>query len=170
MDRITSSTSNRSLPPSRVSSHGLVSFLKPQDVQRYDQSNGKPGECVVPECNGALPLPEIILEISPPPEPLADGEQPEARECEPPQAVGAQEPGPVEEGLAVPQGAAVVRVNPQAESGNLEDVEAESWSPLAVDNEDNGVGSNPQSPTPPPEDGNSVKKLSIDLPSKSAPR
>ncbi|XP_059894598.1 myosin-binding protein C, slow-type isoform X3 [Gadus macrocephalus] len=133
----------------------------PEPTKKDDQSNGKPGECVVPESNGALPLPEIILEISPPPEPLADGEQPEARECEALQAVGPQEPGPVEEGSAV------VRVNPQAESGNLEDVEAESWSPLAVDNEDNGVGSNPQSPTPPPEDGNSVKKLSIDLPNDS---
>jgi hypothetical protein len=59
-------------------------------------------------------------------EPLADGEQPEAREGELLQAVGPQGPGPVEEGSAV------VRVNPQAESGNLEDVEAESWSPLAV--------------------------------------
>ncbi|XP_056434848.1 myosin-binding protein C, slow-type isoform X6 [Gadus chalcogrammus] len=40
----------------------------PEPTKKDDQSNGKPGECVVPESNGALPLPEIILEISPPPE------------------------------------------------------------------------------------------------------
>ena len=44
----------------------------------------------------------------------------------------ALEPAPVEEGSAVPQCADEVRVNPQAGSGNLEDVEADSWSPLAV--------------------------------------
>ena len=65
-------------------------------------------------------------------EPLADGEPPVAGECEPVQAVGALELAPVEEGSAVPQCAAEVRVNPQAGSGNLEDVEADSWSPLAV--------------------------------------
>ena len=61
---------------------------------------------------------------------LADGEQPEARECEPVQGPG--EPGPVEEGSAAPQCAGGGGVKPQAESGNLDDVETESWSPLAV--------------------------------------
>jgi len=68
-------------------------------------------------------------------EPLAEGEQPQQPgpgECEAVQAVVAEQPGTLAEGPGQPQGAAGVRVNPQAESGSLDDAEADSWSPLAT--------------------------------------
>ncbi|KAF3859270.1 hypothetical protein F7725_021669 [Dissostichus mawsoni] len=75
--------------------------------------------------NGAMPLPEITLEVSPPTEAVADGKEPvetdgkkpEPSEPEPLQAVEAQEPSPTETNTSQPQPGGV-GVKEQAESEN----------------------------------------------------
>ncbi|XP_031714776.1 myosin-binding protein C, slow-type isoform X5 [Anarrhichthys ocellatus] len=96
----------------------------PEPTKKDETSNGQPEESVAPDSNGALPLPEISLEISPPPEAVAegkepvetDGKKPEATEPEPLQAVVAQEPSPIENGSNQPQPGGV-GVKEQTESG-----------------------------------------------------
>ncbi|KAM4614710.1 myosin-binding protein C, slow-type [Polymixia lowei] len=75
----------------------------PEPTKKEETPNGQPEESVAPDSNGALPLPEISLEVSPPP-----------------------------------------------------------------DKDDDAAASTP-SPTPPSEDANSLKKLSIELPNDSIP-
>ncbi|XP_031714774.1 myosin-binding protein C, slow-type isoform X3 [Anarrhichthys ocellatus] len=125
----------------------------PEPTKKDETSNGQPEESVAPDSNGALPLPEISLEISPPPEAVAegkepvetDGKKPEATEPEPLQAVVAQEPSPIENGSNQPQPGGV-GVKEQTESGKSARKEEGPCSP------------------PPTEDANSLKKLSIELP------
>ncbi|TNN63151.1 Myosin-binding protein C, slow-type [Liparis tanakae] len=124
----------------------------PEPTKKDETPNGQPAESVAPDSNGALPLPEISLEISPPPEAVAegkepvetDGKKPEATEPELLQAVVAQESSPTENGSNQPQ-AGGVGVKEQAGSGNS------TCSP------------------PPTEDANSPKKLLIELPNDSVP-
>nr|XP_033470121.1 myosin-binding protein C, slow-type isoform X7 [Epinephelus lanceolatus] len=131
----------------------------PEPTKKDEVPNGQPEESVAPDSNGpALPLPEISLEVSPPPEPVAegkepvetDGKKPEPTEPEPPQPVVAQEPSPTENGSNQPQPIEVV-VNEQAESGSSAVKEEGPCSP------------------PPAEEANSLKKLSIELPNDSVP-
>ncbi|XP_031714771.1 myosin-binding protein C, slow-type isoform X1 [Anarrhichthys ocellatus] len=130
----------------------------PEPTKKDETSNGQPEESVAPDSNGALPLPEISLEISPPPEAVAegkepvetDGKKPEATEPEPLQAVVAQEPSPIENGSNQPQPGGV-GVKEQTESGKSARKEEGPCSP------------------PPTEDANSLKKLSIELPNDSVP-
>ncbi|XP_031714777.1 myosin-binding protein C, slow-type isoform X6 [Anarrhichthys ocellatus] len=50
----------------------------PEPTKKDETSNGQPEESVAPDSNGALPLPEISLEISPPPVwSLGDGQGPD---------------------------------------------------------------------------------------------
>ncbi|XP_015231457.1 PREDICTED: myosin-binding protein C, slow-type isoform X2 [Cyprinodon variegatus] len=130
----------------------------PEPTKKDEMPNGQPEESVAPDSNGAPTLPEISLEVSPPPESVeegkepveTDGKKPEPTGSEPLQAEVAQEQKPVHNGSNQPEPSGV-GVNEQAET-----------SKPAVKKE------GPCSP-PPPEDGNSVKKLSIDLPNDSAP-
>ncbi|XP_030295348.1 myosin-binding protein C, slow-type isoform X12 [Sparus aurata] len=130
----------------------------PEPTKKDETPNGQPEESVAPDSNGALPLPEISLEVSPPPEAVAegkepvetDGKKPEPTEPEPSQAVVAQEPSPVENGSNQPQTGGV-GVKEQAESDNSTVKEEVPCSP------------------PPTEDANSLKKLSIELPNDSVP-
>ncbi|KAM6961861.1 myosin-binding protein C, slow-type isoform 7-T7 [Tautogolabrus adspersus] len=100
----------------------------PEPTKKDETPNGQPEESVAPDSNGALPLPEISLEVSPPPEAVAEGQEPvetdgkqpepaEPAEPEPVQAVVAQEPSPAENGSNQPQ-PVEVGVKEQAESSN----------------------------------------------------
>ncbi|XP_014875218.1 myosin-binding protein C, slow-type isoform X6 [Poecilia latipinna] len=124
----------------------------PEPTKKDETPNGQPEESVAPDSNGAPTLPEISLEVSPPPESVAegkepvetDGKKPEPTGPEPLQAVVAQEQNPVENGSNQREPSRV-GVNDQAESSGP------------------AVKEGTSSP-PPAEDGNTVKKLSIDLP------
>ncbi|XP_030006566.1 myosin-binding protein C, slow-type isoform X3 [Sphaeramia orbicularis] len=74
----------------------------PEPTKKDEMPNGQPEETIAPESNGAPPLPEISLEVSPPPD-------------------------------------------------------------------DDAPAATSPSPTPPAEDGNSLKKLSVELPNDSVP-
>ncbi|KAK5895740.1 hypothetical protein CgunFtcFv8_009407 [Champsocephalus gunnari] len=97
----------------------------PEPTKKDEMANGQPEESVAPESNGAMPLPEITLEVSPPTEAVADGKEPvetdgktpEPSEPEPLQAVEAQEPSPTETNTNQPQPGGV-GVKEQAESEN----------------------------------------------------
>ncbi|XP_031714775.1 myosin-binding protein C, slow-type isoform X4 [Anarrhichthys ocellatus] len=112
----------------------------PEPTKKDETSNGQPEESVAPDSNGALPLPEISLEISPPPEAVAegkepvetDGKKPEATEPEPLQAVVAQEPSPIENGSNQPQPGGV-GVKEQTESGKSARKEEGPCSPPPTD-------------------------------------
>ncbi|XP_029017069.1 myosin-binding protein C, slow-type isoform X5 [Betta splendens] len=114
----------------------------PEPTKKDEMPNGQPEESVAPS------LPEISLEVSPPPEAEAEGKEPletDGKEAEPTepdalQAVGAQDGNGSKRR---PTGG--VGVSEQAEP-------AEG-----------------QCPTPPPEDASSAKKLSVDLPNDSVP-
>ncbi|XP_047194489.1 myosin-binding protein C, slow-type isoform X6 [Hippoglossus stenolepis] len=132
----------------------------PEPTKKDEMPNGQPEESVAPESNGApMPLPEISLEVSPPPEAVAEGQEPvetvgkmpEPPEPEPLQAVEAQEQSPTENGSNQPQPGGV-GVTEQAEAAN------------SAVKEEPGPCSPPQL-----EDANSVKKLSVDLPNDSVP-
>ncbi|XP_051248778.1 myosin-binding protein C, slow-type isoform X1 [Dicentrarchus labrax] len=146
----------------------------PEPTKKDEMPNGQPEESVAPDSNGALPLPEISLEVSPPPEAVAegkepvetDGKKPEPTEPEPLQAVVAQEPSPPENGSNQPQTGGV-GIKEQAESGNSAVKEEGPCSPPPPDDDD--AAATTPSPTPQAEDANSVKKLSIDLPNDSVP-
>ncbi|XP_053200139.1 myosin-binding protein C, slow-type [Scomber japonicus] len=122
----------------------------PEPTKKDETPNGQPES--VPS------LPEISLEVSPPPEAVAEGKEPvetDEKKPEPPkpeplQAVVAQEPSPTENGSNQPQSGGV-GVKEQAESTNSTIKEDDPCSP------------------PSPEDANSLKKLSIDLPNDSVP-
>uniref|UniRef100_A0A3Q3F481 Myosin-binding protein C, slow-type n=1 Tax=Labrus bergylta TaxID=56723 RepID=A0A3Q3F481_9LABR len=99
----------------------------PEPTKKDETPNGQPEESVAPDSNGVLPLPEISLKVSPPPEAVAEGQEPvetdgtqpehaEPAEPEPVQAVVAQEPIPAENGSNQPQ-PVEVGVKEQAESG-----------------------------------------------------
>ncbi|KAL7371039.1 hypothetical protein ABVT39_017021 [Epinephelus coioides] len=147
----------------------------PEPTKKDEVPNGQPEESVAPDSNGpALPLPEISLEVSPPPEPVAegkepvetDGKKPEPTEPEPPQPVVAQEPSPTENGSNQPQPIEVV-VNEQAESGSSAVKEEGPCSPPPAGDDD--APATAPSPTPQAEEANSLKKLSIELPNDSVP-
>ncbi|XP_060885563.1 myosin-binding protein C, slow-type isoform X2 [Labrus mixtus] len=149
----------------------------PEPTKKDETPNGQPEESVAPDSNGVLPLPEISLEVSPPPEAVAEGQEPvetdgtqpehaEPAEPEPVQAVAAQEPGPAENGSNQPQ-PVEVGVKEQAESGNTTEKGEGPCSPRPPD-EDDAAATTP-SPTPRPEEANTLKKLSIELPNDSVP-
>ncbi|XP_069571911.1 myosin-binding protein C, slow-type isoform X2 [Brachyistius frenatus] len=127
----------------------------PEPTKKDETSNGQPEESVAPDSNGAPPLPEISLEISPPPEAVAEGKETvetdgKNPEPEPLQAVVAPEPSTAENGSNQPQpGGAGVKE--QAEST------------------DSAVKEEAPCSSPPPEDVNSIKKLSVELPHDSIP-
>ncbi|XP_056281097.1 myosin-binding protein C, slow-type isoform X2 [Pseudoliparis swirei] len=146
-----------------------------QEPTKKDETpNGQPAESVAPDSNGALPLPEITLEISPPPEAVAegkepvetDGKKPEATEPEPLQAVVAQESSPTENGSNQPQPGGV-GVKEQAGSGNSTVKDEGPCSPPQTDDDD--AAATTPSPTTQAEDANSPKKLLIELPNDSVP-
>ncbi|XP_060885564.1 myosin-binding protein C, slow-type isoform X3 [Labrus mixtus] len=132
----------------------------PEPTKKDETPNGQPEESVAPDSNGVLPLPEISLEVSPPPEAVAEGQEPvetdgtqpehaEPAEPEPVQAVAAQEPGPAENGSNQPQ-PVEVGVKEQAESGNTTEKGEGPCSPRPPD-EDDAAATTP-SPTPRPDD------------------
>ncbi|KAK9525778.1 hypothetical protein VZT92_016459 [Zoarces viviparus] len=147
----------------------------PEPTKKDEVPNGQPEESVAPDSNGALPLPEISLEISPPPEAVAegkepvetDGKKPEATEPEPLQAVVAQEPSRTENGSNQPQPGGV-GVKEQTESGKSAVKEEGPCSPPPTDDADAGKCTTPSS-TPKAEDANTLKKLSVELPNDSVP-
>ncbi|XP_076731754.1 myosin-binding protein C, slow-type isoform X5 [Maylandia zebra] len=141
---------------------------------KKDEPNGQPEESVAPESSGAPPPPEISLEVSPPPEAVAegkepvetDGKKPESTEPVPVQAVVAQEPCPAVNGSIQPQPGGV-GVKEQAESANSTLKEEGTCSPPPPD--DAKPAATTSSPTPQPEDASSTKKLSVELPNDSVP-
>ncbi|XP_005740838.1 myosin-binding protein C, slow-type isoform X1 [Pundamilia nyererei] len=141
---------------------------------KKDEPNGQPEESVAPESSGAPPPPEISLEVSPPPEAVAegkepvetDGKKPESTEPVPVQAVVAQEPCPAVNGSIQPQPGGV-GVKEQAESANSTLKEEGTCSPPPPD--DAKPAATTPSPTPQPEDASSTKKLSVELPNDSVP-
>ncbi|XP_029968926.1 myosin-binding protein C, slow-type isoform X1 [Salarias fasciatus] len=147
----------------------------PEPTKKDETPNGQPEESVAPESNGAPPLPEISLEVSPPPEATVeegnepvetDGKKPEPTEPEPVEAVVAQEPGPAQNGSDQPQPGGV-ELKESTESANSAVKEESPSSPPPAD--DDKAGATTPSPTPQPEDANSTKKLSVDLPNDSVP-
>ncbi|XP_065807525.1 myosin-binding protein C, slow-type isoform X9 [Labrus bergylta] len=149
----------------------------PEPTKKDETPNGQPEESVAPDSNGVLPLPEISLKVSPPPEAVAEGQEPvetdgtqpehaEPAEPEPVQAVVAQEPIPAENGSNQPQ-PVEVGVKEQAESGKTTEKGEGPCSPRPPD-EDDAAATTP-SPTPRPEEANTLKKLSIELPNDSVP-
>ncbi|XP_027127935.1 myosin-binding protein C, slow-type isoform X4 [Larimichthys crocea] len=147
----------------------------PEPTKKDETPNGQPEEIVAPESNGAPPLPEISLEVSPPPEAVAewkepvetDGKKPEPTEPEPLQAVVGQEPSPTENGSNQPQTGGAGVKEQTAESSNSAVKEEGPCSPPPSDDDD--AAATTPSPTPQPEDASSPKKLSIDLPNDSVP-
>ncbi|KAL3977218.1 KRAB domain-containing zinc finger protein [Sarotherodon galilaeus] len=146
----------------------------PEPTKKDETPNGQPEESVAPESSGAPPPPEISLEVSPPPEAVAegkepvetDGKKPESTEPEPVQAVVAQEPCPAVNGSIQPQPGGV-GVKEQAESANSTLKEEGTCSPPPPD--DAKPAATTPSPTPQPEDSSSTKKLSVELPNDSVP-
>ncbi|XP_047245089.1 myosin-binding protein C, slow-type isoform X3 [Girardinichthys multiradiatus] len=130
----------------------------PEPTKKDEMPNGQPEESVAPDSNGAPTVPEISLEVSPPPESVAegkepvetDGKKPEPTGPEPLQAVVGQEQNLVKNISSQPE-PSVVGLNEQVAPSNPAVKEEGSGSP------------------PPPENGNTVKKLSIDLPNDSTP-
>ncbi|XP_013768306.1 myosin-binding protein C, slow-type isoform X3 [Pundamilia nyererei] len=124
---------------------------------KKDEPNGQPEESVAPESSGAPPPPEISLEVSPPPEAVAegkepvetDGKKPESTEPVPVQAVVAQEPCPAVNGSIQPQPGGV-GVKEQAESANSTLKEEGTCSPPPPD--DAKPAATTPSPTPQPDD------------------
>ncbi|XP_078797729.1 myosin-binding protein C, slow-type isoform X12 [Oryzias latipes] len=143
----------------------------PEPTKKDDTPNGQPEESVAPDSNGAPTLPEISLEVSPPPEAVTegkepletDGEKPESAKPEPSQAVVAQMPNTADSSSNQPEPSGV-GVKEHAESTDCIVKDEGSCSPAP--NDDNPASS---SPTPQTEDGISTKKLSIDLPNDSDP-
>ncbi|XP_026182088.1 myosin-binding protein C, slow-type isoform X4 [Mastacembelus armatus] len=143
----------------------------PEPTKKDEMPNGQPEESVAPDSNGAPPQPEISLEVSPPPEAVAegkdpietDGKKPEPAEPEPLQAVV---PSPTENGSNQTQ-LAGVGVKEQAESANSTLKGERSCSPPPPDDDDTAA----TTPSPPlqAENVNSTKKLSVDLPNDSVP-
>ncbi|KAF7229275.1 myosin-binding protein C, slow-type isoform X3 [Nothobranchius furzeri] len=125
----------------------------PEPTKKDETPNGHAEESVAPDSNGALTLPEISLEVSPPPETVGegnetvetDGKKPEPSGSEP---LEARDPKTIDNGSNPPEPSGV-GVNEQTESSNFAVKEEGTYSP------------------PPPEDGSSVKKLSVDLPNDS---
>ncbi|XP_071057825.1 myosin-binding protein C, slow-type isoform X20 [Pseudochaenichthys georgianus] len=125
----------------------------PEPTKKDEMANGQPEESVAPESNGAMPLPEITLEVSPPTEAVADGKEPvetdgkkpEPSKPEPLQAVEAQEPSPTETNTNQPQPGGV-GVKEQAESEHSTVKEEGPCSPPPTD-DDAAVATTP-SPTP----------------------
>ncbi|KAM4569478.1 myosin-binding protein C, slow-type isoform 4-T4 [Odontesthes bonariensis] len=146
----------------------------PEPTKKDDAPNGQPEESVAPDSNGAPTLPEISLEVSPPPEAVAegkepvetDGKKPEPTEPEPLQAGVAQEPNPVDNGSNQPEPSGV-GVKEQAVPANSAVKEEGTCSPPPPD-DDNAAITTP-SPTPQAEDTDSIKTLSIELPNDSVP-
>ncbi|XP_046878465.1 myosin-binding protein C, slow-type isoform X6 [Hypomesus transpacificus] len=86
----------------------------PEPTKKDETANAQPEESIAPESNGVLPLPEISLQISPPPEAVAEaepveteGKEPDPVEPVPVEVVVAKEPEPVENGSTDPEPVAV---------------------------------------------------------------
>ncbi|KAM9327935.1 myosin-binding protein C, slow-type [Pholidichthys leucotaenia] len=146
----------------------------PEPTKKDETPNGQPEESVAPDSNAASPLPEISLEVSPPPEAVAegkvpvetDGKKPESTEPELLQAVVSQDPKTTgnESNQSQFGGVGVIE---QAEPANSTVKEDCPCSPPPPD--DDNAPANAPSPTPQAEDANSIKKLSVELPNDSVP-
>ncbi|KAM4712263.1 myosin-binding protein C, slow-type isoform 2-T2 [Anableps anableps] len=129
----------------------------PEPTKKDEMPNGQPEESVAPDSNGPPTLPEISLEVSPPPESVAEGKEPVETDWKKPEPTG---PEPLQAVVAQEQNAVENGSNQREPSGVGVNEQAESSSPAVKEG----------SCSPPlPEDGNTVKKLSIDLPNDSAP-
>ncbi|XP_055087358.1 myosin-binding protein C, slow-type isoform X6 [Periophthalmus magnuspinnatus] len=171
----------------------------PEPTKKDEMSNGQPEETVAPETvssesvpsesKDALPIPEISLKVSPPPEPITEavteavteaitetiteavteGKEPvetDERKPEPSEPlVVAQEPSPTENGSDQPQ--CGVKGMKEAEAPGSAVKEESSISPPPMG--DDAPAATSPSPTSPAEDASSVKKVSIDLPNDSVP-
>ncbi|KAM8908374.1 myosin-binding protein C, slow-type isoform 1-T1 [Spinachia spinachia] len=142
----------------------------PEPTRKDETANGRPEESVAPDSNGVRPLPEISLEISPPPEAAAEGKEPletdgKKPEPEPLQAVVARETSSTSNGSNQPQPGGV-GVKEQVESGNSA---VKEQGPCSRPPTDDDAAATTPSPTPRAEDVNSLKKLSIELPNDSVP-
>ncbi|XP_037837042.1 myosin-binding protein C, slow-type isoform X4 [Kryptolebias marmoratus] len=141
----------------------------PEPTKKDETPNGQPEESVAPDSNGAPTLPEISLEVSPPPETVGEGtdeKKPEPTGPEPLQAVVFQEPKLTDNGSNQPEPSGV-GVSEQAGSANSAVKDEGTCSPPPPDDDKPAITA--PSPTPQAENGNTIKKLSIDLPNDSAP-
>ncbi|CAL9682877.1 unnamed protein product [Knipowitschia caucasica] len=130
-----------------------------------------PLESVPLESNGAPSLPEISLEVSPPPEPITEAiteeKEPVETERKPEPTVTqpltvAKEPSPTENGSEPQCGEMRLK---QAELQTSAVKEESSCSPPPAGEDAPAANSAPSTA----EDANSVKKLSVDLPNDSVP-
>ncbi|XP_029681534.1 myosin-binding protein C, slow-type isoform X5 [Takifugu rubripes] len=144
----------------------------PEPTKKDEMPNGQPEENVAPDSNGAPPLPEITLEVSPPPEAAADGKaaeetdgkKAEPTDSEPLQTGVVRESSPTENGSNRPKTGGV-GVTEQAENNDV----AREVSPCSPQPDDDAATTNTPSPTPHTEEANTLKKLSIELPNDSVP-
>ncbi|XP_056878210.1 myosin-binding protein C, slow-type isoform X6 [Takifugu flavidus] len=144
----------------------------PEPTKKDEMPNGQPEENVAPDSNGAPPLPEITLEVSPPPEAAADGKaaeetdgkKAEPTDSEPLQTGVVRESSPTENGSNRPKTGGV-GVTEQAENNDV----AREVSPCSPQPDDDAATTNTPSPTPQTEEANTLKKLSIELPNDSVP-
>ncbi|MEQ2263199.1 hypothetical protein XENORESO_004446, partial [Xenotaenia resolanae] len=60
----------------------------PEPTKKDEMPNGQPEESVAPDSNGAPTLPEISLEVAPPPESVAEGKEPVETDGKKPEPTG----------------------------------------------------------------------------------
>ncbi|XP_010774856.1 myosin-binding protein C, slow-type isoform X4 [Notothenia coriiceps] len=114
----------------------------PEPTKKDEMANGQPEESVAPESNGAMPLPEITLEVSPP------TDEDSAATATPSPTPHAESVTPVSNG-AMPLPEITLEVSPPTD--------------------DDAAAATTLSPKPHAEDAISLKKLSIELPHDSVP-
>ncbi|XP_071057826.1 myosin-binding protein C, slow-type isoform X21 [Pseudochaenichthys georgianus] len=114
----------------------------PEPTKKDEMANGQPEESVAPESNGAMPLPEITLEVSPPTDDDA------AVATTPSPTPHAESVAPVSNG-AMPLPEITLEVSPPTD--------------------DDAAAATTPSLKPHAEDASSLKKLSIELPNDSVP-
>ncbi|KAM8883810.1 myosin-binding protein C, slow-type [Synchiropus picturatus] len=130
----------------------------PEPTKKDEMPNGQPEDS-----KDARPLPEICLEVSPAPEAAkADEKKAGSQECD---KVVAQEPSITENGSNQPQ-PEEAGVKEQAQPAC---VTVREEAPCSTPPPDDDAAATSPSPTPPSEDANSLKKLSIELPHDSVP-
>ncbi|KAM9823942.1 myosin-binding protein C, slow-type [Neosynchiropus ocellatus] len=128
----------------------------PEPTKKDEMPNGQPEDS-----KEAHPLPEICLEVSPAPA-QAEEKKAGSQECD---KVVAQEPSITESGSNQAQsveGGAKEQAQPAC-------VTMREEAPCSTPPPDDDAAATSPSPTPPSEDANSLKKLSIELPHDSVP-
>ncbi|XP_053718999.1 myosin-binding protein C, slow-type isoform X2 [Synchiropus splendidus] len=129
----------------------------PEPTKKDEMPNGQPEDS-----KDARPLPEICLEVSLPEAAKADEKKAGSQECD---KVVAQEPSITENGSNQPQ-PEEAGVKEQAQPAC---VTVREEVPCSTPPPDDDAAATSPSPTPPSEDANSLKKLSIELPHDSVP-